>query len=101
MVFCSKCGNEEMQDKSFCSKCGTSLGVFSQNSSTYQTRKSRWWYLLPIFFGIIGGIIAYLVLKDDDKTLAKNCLYLGIILTVIGFVIGIIFEIASAAMMRY
>ena len=100
MVFCSKCGNEEMQDKNFCSKCGTSLRVFSQNSSIYQTRKSRWWYLLPIFFGIIGGIIAYLILKDDDRELAKNCLYLGIVLTVIGFAIGLIFEM-TAAMMHY
>jgi cytochrome bd-type quinol oxidase subunit 1 len=54
-------------------------------------QKSRWWFLLPILFEIVGGVIAYFVLKDDDKRLAKNCLWLGIILTVIGIVIGIIF----------
>ena len=46
-------------------------------------RRSGWWYLLPIFFNIIGGVIAYFVLRDDDPRKAKNCLWLGIILTAI------------------
>ncbi len=103
MVFCAKCGNEETSDKSFCSNCGAALAVSPNSGETtraYQTRKSRWWYLLPIFFGIIGGIIAYLIVKNDDKPLAKNCLYLGIILTVVEFVIGFIYG-AMAAMMNY
>ena len=28
--------------------------------------------------GLIGGIIAYFVLRHDDPRKAKNCLYLGI-----------------------
>lgn len=43
--------------------------------------RSRWWYLLPIFFKVIGGIIAYFVLRDDDPKKAKNCLFLGIAIT--------------------
>jgi len=50
--------------------------------------RSGLWYLLPIFVGIIGGVIAYFVIKDDDPSKAKNCLWLGIILTVIDVVIG-------------
>lgn len=42
--------------------------------------RSRWWYLLPILFDIIGGVIAYFILKDDDPKKAKNCLWLGIVL---------------------
>lgn len=38
---------------------------------------------MPIFFNIIGGVIAYFVLRDDDPRKAKNCLWLGIILTAI------------------
>ena len=58
----------------------------------YKKRKrSKWWFLLPIFFDIVGGLIAYFVLKEDDKQLARNCLWLGVILTAIGIVIGIIF----------
>jgi Na+/proline symporter len=46
-------------------------------------RRSAWWFLLPILFNVIGGIIAYFVIKEDDKKRAKDCLLLGIILTAI------------------
>ena len=42
-------------------------------------------------------MIAYFVIKDDDPKKAKNCLYLGIILTAIG--IG--FTVVSGAMFAY
>ena len=50
-------------------------------------RRSSLWFLLPIFFSIIGGVIAYFIIKDDDPHKAKNCLLLGIILTAISFAI--------------
>jgi cytochrome bd-type quinol oxidase subunit 1 len=59
-------------------------------AETTGVRRSRAWYLLPIFFSIIGGVIAYFVLRDDDPKKAKNCLWLGIILTAIGVVITVI-----------
>jgi cytochrome bd-type quinol oxidase subunit 2 len=46
-------------------------------------RRSAWWFLLPILFNVIGGVIAYFVIKEDDKKRAKDCLLLGIILTAI------------------
>lgn len=45
--------------------------------------RSNWWFLLPIFLSIIGGIIAYFAIRADDPAKAKNCLYLGIVLTVV------------------
>ena len=42
--------------------------------------RSKWWYLLPIFIGIVGGLITWFALKNDDRKLAKNCLILGILL---------------------
>ncbi len=53
--------------------------------------RSNWWFLLPIFMAIIGGVIAYFVLRHDDPKKAKNCLYLGIILTVVGIVSNALF----------
>jgi hypothetical protein len=44
--------------------------------------KSNWWYLLPIFLGAIGGVIAWAALKSHDGKLAKNSLILGVILNV-------------------
>ena len=54
-----------------------------------ERRRSNWWFLLPIFIGLIGGIIAYFVLRHDDPRKAKNCLYLGIILAIIGIVVNL------------
>ena len=53
-------------------------------------RRSSLWFLLPIFFNIIGGVIAYFVIKDDDPKRAKNYLWLGIILTAISLAILLI-----------
>lgn len=52
--------------------------------------RSNFWFLLPIFLGLIGGIIAYFVLRHDDPKKAKNCLYLGIVLAVIGVMLNIL-----------
>jgi len=52
--------------------------------------RSNWWFLLPIFLGLIGGIIAYFILRNDDSKKGKNCLYLGIILAIIGIILNLI-----------
>jgi len=51
--------------------------------------RSNAWFLLPIFFGVIGGIIAFFILRHDDPRKAKNCLYLGLALMVIGIILNI------------
>ncbi len=51
-----------------------------------EKRRSALWFLMPIMFGLIGSVIAYFVLREDDPKLAKNCLYLGIALFVLGFI---------------
>ena len=49
-------------------------------------RKRSWvWFLLPVFIQVIGGIIAYYALKPDEPRMAKDCLYIGIVLTAINF----------------
>jgi len=30
--------------------------------------RSNWWYLLPILFSIIGGLISYFAIEISDKT---------------------------------
>jgi len=51
--------------------------------------RSGLWYLLPIIFGIIGGVIAWLVIKEDDPIKAKNCLKLGLVLLIIDIILGV------------
>lgn len=62
-------------------------------------RRSNWWFLLPILFNVIGGVIAYFVIKEDDPKKAKNCLLLGIILTVIWFALFFIPFLIGISMM--
>ncbi len=52
-------------------------------------KRSGLWYLLPILFGIIGGVIAYFVIKQDDPIKAKNCLKLGLVLLIIDIILGV------------
>jgi len=51
--------------------------------SGYTRRRSWIWFLLPVFIQIIGGIIAYYALKPDEPRMAKDCLYIGITLSVL------------------
>jgi|GWRWMinimDraft_13_1066021.scaffolds.fasta_scaffold34351_3 uncharacterized membrane protein YeaQ/YmgE (transglycosylase-associated protein family) len=51
--------------------------------------RSNTWYLLPIFVGLIGGVIAYFILRNDDPKKAKNCIYVGILLAAVGIIINI------------
>lgn len=55
----------------------------------YPQSRSNWWFLLPIFLGLIGGVIAYFVLRNSDPPKAKNCLYLGVILGVLGIIFNL------------
>ena len=57
---------------------------------TYSEKtRSNAWYLLPIFVGMIGGIIGYLILRKDDPRKTKNCIYIGLGMMVIGIIFNI------------
>jgi len=47
----------------------------------YERKRSWIWFLFPVFFQIIGGLIAYFALKPDEPRMAKDCLYIGAVLT--------------------
>lgn len=103
MVFCSGCGAElPSTDADVCTQCGRltkdNLRSIANSENRLRTR-SAWWYLLPIFFSIIGGVIAYFVVKNDDPGLARNCLILGLIITIIGFVFGFLVGMAMTPLM--
>lgn len=51
--------------------------------------RSNAWYLAPILFGLIGGVVSFFFLRKDDPHMAKICLYIGIIMMAIGIIINI------------
>lgn len=61
-------------------------------------RKRSWvWFLLPVFVHVIGGVIAYYALKPDEPRMAKDCLYIGIVLSGINF--GTLFLLLSMGLL--
>jgi hypothetical protein len=59
------------------------------NNDNYELDKygdSRVWYLLPIFLGILGGIIMLISLRKKNITMGKIGLVVGIIITLFPFV---------------
>ena len=59
--------------------------------NSYGRRRSGAWYLMPIFLSILGGLIAYFVLRGDDPSKAKNCLYLSLALVAAEIVVMAVF----------
>jgi hypothetical protein len=51
--------------------------------------RSRFWYLVPIFLQVIGGLVAYFALRNSSSTIAKNALYVGIIVSALTTAVGV------------
>lgn len=52
-------------------------------SSDLSWKPSPLWYLLPFLFGLLGGIVAYIGLKDDDEEMANNILIFSVVMTAV------------------
>ncbi len=48
-------------------------------------------WILPILLGVIGGVLMYFILKDEDKDRAQHGLIVGIMISVFSSIIGIMF----------
>jgi hypothetical protein len=110
--YCTYCGSKIEPNSRFCSSCGraTSLAAGAGGggrivrdvgggrvAGTAEKRASAGWYLLPLLFGLIGGIIMFVALKDEDRGRANGGLKLGIVLTLIGVILMILFFAAIGA----
>ena len=38
---------------------------------------------MPVFLGFVGGLISFLVLRKEDNRTAQNCLFIGIVVSVV------------------
>jgi len=97
-MFCPRCGKQIADTATFCPNCGAPISAGSATpsyaaASTPLQPVSGAWYLVPLFFGIIGGIIAWAVNKDKDPKRARNLLIFGIVWTVVWIVVTAIISL--------
>ncbi len=102
-AYCSSCGAVNAAGSAFCESCGAQMGQATAASapapkatiSQPAAKTSGAWWLMPIFLTWVGGLIAFLVLKDTDKSKALKLLWAGIGMTVFWIVLGIVSMIIS------
>lgn len=55
--------------------------------------RSNLWFILPVVFSLIGGIIGYFILKKDDEHKADEVFILGLLIfgasIAFGFLLGL------------
>ena len=93
--FCANCGTRLTPGATFCSGCGVPVPVAYPTAPYYtqpafepvpvarlNQKVSGAWWLLPIFLGALGGLIAFLAVIKRKPGMAIAMLILGIVLTV-------------------
>jgi peptidoglycan/LPS O-acetylase OafA/YrhL len=50
------------------------------------------WLLVPLFFALVGGILAFLAVRDRDKEFAYICLGLGVFMSIVYAAVTIVEE---------
>jgi len=68
---------------------GSTYATGSASSAVPRREVSGAWWLLPIFMGWLGGLIAWLVNKDVDPQRARSMLITGIVISVVLLVLVI------------
>jgi hypothetical protein len=101
---CPRCGTVNNTANIFCEHCGTNLSTAAQSftssaaSNTVPVKKvPGWWWLMPIFLGWLGGVIAWLVVKESDRKTAMTLLWVGIGLSVFWAIVSIVLAIVLNA----
>ncbi len=81
-----------------CPHCGWNLAVahaVSQTSDyTVEEYVTDLWYLVPFLFGIIGGLVGYVGVRDRDQDKADKLLGFGIAWNIIVAFIGYVWFFA-------
>jgi len=95
--YCKKCGNVLELEDEFCDKCGSVQKNILATASTdgqhkmSHSKPTALWYLVPVLFGAIGGVVGHVGVKEDDKEMANNLLWVGIAITVVLIILALLF----------
>ena len=78
--YCSACGQVIDAQAEICPKCGVRVMPIP-TLQKMQKPVSNAWYLLPLFLGLIGGIIGYFCIRNQDNGKANDLVVVGFIVT--------------------
>ena len=53
--------------------------------------RGKLWYIVPVIFPVVGGIVVFLMIKRDDPVKARNCLVLGVVVFVVMWVVMFVY----------
>ena len=102
-MFCSKCGEEILDEAVICPKCGCKTGVGDIQEHEPDEPKTGMGVLLGLFLGIIGLIIGLCLFKENTiarKTFIKAWA-ITFAITIVLYVIAIVAYVSSVnAMME-
>jgi len=85
-----------------CQNCFNKLKKEQMKERPGEVGPTRLLYLVPIFMGILGGILMYIAVKDDNKGMANTGMAIGVIFTIIGTILyAIIFFAGLPSMMDF
>ena len=108
-VYCAQCGAFNAEGSRFCGECGASIGpqprdddepVMAEPAARPRKTSGAWW-LMPIFLAWVGGLVAWLVVREDDPGKAKWMLILGILITVAWFLLWAIIVLVTLIFVPY
>ncbi|MBT4328275.1 MAG: hypothetical protein HOD60_15425 [Candidatus Nitrosopelagicus sp.] len=83
---CNQCGTIVVGD--VCPNCKTQ---YEKMDKDHKKKSYAGWYLLSILLGIIGGLVAWASIRNEDPTTARDCLLTGIAVSIIVPIIGMYF----------
>ena len=86
----SNCGELSSQEKLSELKETEGYEKISKLKKTESQGNSNLWYLCPIFLGIMGGLLMFVALRNENEHMARKGLVLSLILSGIGFVLTVL-----------